>query len=163
MPRKETAYYRVVGRSENQGGQYFLVGIICPPVESVLTDLSESGGAMASPPPAPSRTTGLLGPSGLKISCLGCLRLLWNCYCYKQPRREKKKTKQPSYFFSFCVFFGLALALSVSSLNVRRYRAAAINFEQARLQFPRCVPTEAATFFSMKSRLLLDLPMTAAL
>ena len=50
MPRKETAYYRVVGRSENQGGQYFLVGIICPPVESVLTDLSKSGGAMASPP-----------------------------------------------------------------------------------------------------------------
>ena len=53
MPRKETAYYRVVGRSENQGGQNFLVGIICPPVESVLTDLSESGGAMASPPRHP--------------------------------------------------------------------------------------------------------------
>ena len=43
---------------KTRGCQYYLVGIICPPLVVIgLTDLPKSGGAMA--PPAPPGTTGL--------------------------------------------------------------------------------------------------------
>ena len=48
---------RDIGRAENPGCQYCLVGIICPLVEIGLTDVPKSGVAMA--PPAPTGTTGL--------------------------------------------------------------------------------------------------------
>ena len=51
-------YYRAVARSENSGGMYYWVGIICPHlVEIGLTDLPKSGEAHA--PPAPPLATGL--------------------------------------------------------------------------------------------------------
>jgi hypothetical protein len=46
--------YRAVGRSENPGGQYDLLGIICfPLVEIGLTNLLKSGGAMVAPAHTP--------------------------------------------------------------------------------------------------------------
>ena len=58
VPVADSLDFRAVGMSENPGGSSNVVGIICPPVEIELTDLSKSGGVIAPPaPPAP--TTGL--------------------------------------------------------------------------------------------------------
>ena len=68
VPQNMTSFYiltylvtldtRAVGRSENPGVPVLFVGHNLPPlVEIGLTELLESGGAMA--PPAPPRTTGL--------------------------------------------------------------------------------------------------------
>ena len=65
------------------GGSEFFGGHNLPPCWECVNWSVKIWGCHGIPPPAPSRTTGLLGPSGLKISCLGCLRLLWNCHCYK--------------------------------------------------------------------------------
>ena len=56
--KKGSRFFRAVGRSENPGVPVLFGGNNLPPlVDTGLTDLQKSGGAMATP--APPETTGL--------------------------------------------------------------------------------------------------------
>ena len=76
-----TVQVRAVGRSENPGRQYYLVGIICPLVEIGLTDLPESGDAMALP-----------GTTGLQVNtkCKLVYYVVWFFHTFPRKSAYKK-------------------------------------------------------------------------